>query len=475
MKGRLQFPRLFQAGMGAGVSRYWLSRKAARLGALGIVSSVGLRTIIVEAVRRGDKQVIAMAKTFPFAQHRDELLSFASGGFRHRRAVPQDGYGDVGKLAARLTVISTFIEVSLAKKGHHGKIGINVMWKLSTSVLPTILGALLAGVDALICGAGVPMELEEIVDSIRAGKTELSFDPLYGTTTPVSFEFNREVVEYLRGCRYRRPKLIPILSNYAFCRKIVKKWRIPPDFIILEDWKAGGHNQNPRNKVEHSDVSDGIETYFDEVLTLGVRVVVAGGFEYGGNRTDFLYWRRRGAWGIQVGSRFALCKESGWDRKWRDLIIQMNRRGETVIMTDHEASPTGFAIKVVVVPGTLSDPEVYNRRERSCLYGCLRRGHTFVDPETGETRTTLICPAMPLSMYQRLCPDKTREECLKECGGQVVCLCSALLATIGDIDDDVFLTLGLSGKTVVRHWTAEEIVQDILTPRVVARRKLQLS
>ena len=44
----------------------------------------------------------------------------------------------------------------------------------------------------------------------------------------------------------------------------------------------------------------------------GVPVFVAGGFAEGGSRGNHLHRLSRGAHGIYVGSRFALCEESGF-------------------------------------------------------------------------------------------------------------------------------------------------------------------
>ncbi|HPO74404.1 MAG TPA: hypothetical protein PLJ31_16760, partial [Armatimonadota bacterium] len=179
-------PRLIQAGMGIHISSARLANITSRLGALGVVSGAGLRHVVVEQVRAGATEAIAAARTFPFARYVEELLAFAPGGSKHRSAVPVDHPEPrLGALAKRLTTICAYVEVAMAKKGHRGKVGINVMWKCALSVLPTIYGSMLAGVDALVCGAGVPMELPGIVASIRAGK-DLSYTPLTGTDTHAS-------------------------------------------------------------------------------------------------------------------------------------------------------------------------------------------------------------------------------------------------------------------------------------------------
>lgn len=468
------FPDLFQAGMGARVSTWWMARTVSMLGGLGIVSSVGLRTIIVEAVREGNKEVIEMAKKFPFPGHIEELLVFAPGGKWHERPVPMDQLGPGGGLATRLATIASFVEVSLAKQGHKGKIGINVMWKLTPTVLPSIYGAMLAGVDALICGAGVPMELPAIVNGIRSGQ-HLSFSPLSGTKTNVLLEIVPGTVELLASLE--QPLLIPILSNFVFCRKIKDEWEknfgIKPDFFILEDYKAGGHNAPPRDKKigMHIPERDSIDTYFDDVLKMGIPIIVAGSFTHGGTREDLLYWKSRRAHGIQVGSRFALCSDSGMSPKFRHQIIENNVAGITEILTCYDDSPTGFPIKRVSLPGTLSNPEVYAARERTCKHGYLRQ--TPPHENDGIQKEVLVCPAMPLAQFMALNPDKTKEQCEAICEGKI-CLCESLLATIGLISSPAYVTLGESGSMVKEEQTARQIVEEILTPELVAKYEIAL-
>jgi hypothetical protein len=56
----------------------------------------------------------------------------------------------------KLTVAATFSEVWLAKEGHDGPIGMNLLTKIELPTLPSLYGALLAGVDYIIMGAGIP-------------------------------------------------------------------------------------------------------------------------------------------------------------------------------------------------------------------------------------------------------------------------------------------------------------------------------
>jgi NAD(P)H-dependent flavin oxidoreductase YrpB (nitropropane dioxygenase family) len=467
-----EMPRLIQAGMGVHISCARLAQATSRLGALGVVSGVGLRHIVAEQIRQGDTEAIEIAHTFPIRRYVDEMLQFAMGGARHNRPVPMDHPDELkGALPKRLSVIASYVEVMRARKGHRGKIGINVMWKCALTVLPTIYGAMLAGVDALLCGAGVPMELPDIVKKIRSG-VNMEYAPLSGTGTHAKLNIEEDNPGSLL-MHLKPPKMIPILSNFAFPKRIMDIWErqhdgIHPFAFVLEHFAAGGHNAPPRNRSEFGDQDD-LERYFDKVREMGVPVYVAGSFPHGGSREDYLYWRERGAYGIQVGSRFALCEESGMRDDLKGSIISANTTGNENVGTSKLLSPTGYPFKYYSMPGTLTDPEVYEKRKRICNRGYLTESH-FEEMPDGTKKETYICPAMPPKQYINL---GGKEEDMKD----RVCLCNALLSTAGYYDDKepALITLGVSGQQVQNSKTARQIVEDILTPEYVHKAELALA
>jgi hypothetical protein len=62
-----------------------------------------------------------------------------------------------------LTVVANFCEVYLAKEGHRGVVGINYLRKIELPIRVGCLGAMLAGVDYVLVGAGSPAELPELL------------------------------------------------------------------------------------------------------------------------------------------------------------------------------------------------------------------------------------------------------------------------------------------------------------------------
>src|SRR5215475_7379146 len=63
-----------------------------------------------------------------------------------------------------LCVVANFVEVILACEGHDNPVGINYLEKLQLPHLPSIYGAMLAGVGFVLMGAGVPIKIPGVLD-----------------------------------------------------------------------------------------------------------------------------------------------------------------------------------------------------------------------------------------------------------------------------------------------------------------------
>jgi NAD(P)H-dependent flavin oxidoreductase YrpB (nitropropane dioxygenase family) len=93
----------------------------------------------------------------------------------------------------QITMLSSFVEVWLAKEGHGRPVGMNLLTKVQMPNLPTLYGAMLAGVGYILMGAGIPREIPGVLDNLAnhdavsikfdveglaAGEVEyLKFDP----------------------------------------------------------------------------------------------------------------------------------------------------------------------------------------------------------------------------------------------------------------------------------------------------------
>jgi nitronate monooxygenase len=126
-----------------------------------------------------------------------------------------------------------------------------------------------------------------------------------------------------------------------------------------------------------------------------------------------------GACGVQVGTAFALCEESGLMPEARRELIRLALAGETNVFTDPLASPTGFPFKVVALPGSLSNGAVYQQRKRVCDLGILRQPYRRADGTIGYR-----CPAEPVDAY--VAKGGKKEDTVGR-----KCLCNALIANAG--------------------------------------------
>ncbi|GHE30601.1 hypothetical protein CP980_10320 [Streptomyces vinaceus] len=64
------------------------------------------------------------------------------------------------------TALGNFVEVRLAKEGHDGVVGVNCLEKVQLATAPAMSGAVLAGVDHVRVGAGVPGQIPALADRL---------------------------------------------------------------------------------------------------------------------------------------------------------------------------------------------------------------------------------------------------------------------------------------------------------------------
>ena len=193
------------------------------------------------------------------------------------------------------------------------------------------------------------------------------------------------------------------------------------DGFIVESPTAGGHNAPPRGKKRLNHRGEPIYGERDTVdlgklKQLGLPFWVAGG---AGHPSEIEAAKKEGAVGVQVGTIFAYCKESGLVEGLKRAVLEMCRRDEIDVVTADRASPTGFPFKIVELKTSLTCPETYASRQRVSDLGYLRIPFR---KETGKIGYR--CPAEPVRTY--LAKGGTEEETQ---GRQ--CLCNALLANVG--------------------------------------------
>ena len=154
----------------------------------------------------------------------------------------------------------------------------------------------------------------------------------------------------------------------------------------------------------------------DKIRALGLPFWLGGTYGHPGGLAEAL---RQGAAGIQVGTAFAFCEESGIRPDLKQQALLLSRLGRARVFTDPQASPTGFPFKVAQMERTLSEAALYQTRERLCDLGYLRHLYRKSDGTVGYR-----CPAEPIPGFLR------KSNALEQTVGRK-CVCNGLSSTVG--------------------------------------------
>jgi NAD(P)H-dependent flavin oxidoreductase YrpB (nitropropane dioxygenase family) len=421
------WPVLIQGGMGVGVSGWPLARAVAVTGQLGVVSGVALDTLLARRLQLGDPgaTIRRALASFPSADVSEQILGryFVDGGLdpgQPFRLVPRLSL-EPSQQAVDLIVAANFVEIFLAKEGHDGLVGVNYLEKIQMATPAAAYGAMLAGVDYVLVGAGIPAEFPSLLDALAAGHTgEVSVDVIGAGAARYTAGVRPELISGA-DVELHRPRFLAIVASHVLASYLAREARTRPDGFVVEGPVAGGHNAPPRGPLSFDE--EGQPVYgardvvdLEKLATLGLPFWLAGAYA---SRELLGAALEAGAAGIQVGSAFALCEESGFDTSLKRAFIESALSGTLHVRTDPVASPTGFPFKVADLPGTVAEPEVYAQRRRVCEAGYLRVPYRKQDGDVGYR-----CPAEPLSAYVRK-------------GGKVEdtaerrCVCNGLIAAIG--------------------------------------------
>jgi len=424
-------PKIIQGGMGTGVSNWKLAQTVSRLGQLGLVSGTGLDHILIRRLQDGDPEghIRRALSHFPFPKMVQRIMDnyFVPGGKPDTAPYKNSGFHTVegNRTPQEMCIAANFVEVFLAREGHTNPVGINYLEKIQLPHLPSIYGAMLAGVSVVVMGAGIPLEVPGILDTLVNHESVSYPIQVGGMKSPEAYRmvFNpREFIEdNMSLAALNRPAFLPIVSSDTLATMLLRRATGSIQGFVIEGPLAGGHNAPPRGKLQLSAAGEPIYGPRDVVnleafRAMGVPFWLAGAY---GSAEGLRRALAEGAAGIQVGSAFALCEESGLKAEYRRALVQKALDGKAEVFTDPLASPTGFPFKVAKLDGTLSDPELYARRQRRCDLGFLREVYRKEDGTIGYR-----CPAEPVASYVAK-------------GGKIEdtvnrkCLCNGLVADVG--------------------------------------------
>ncbi|MBC8353616.1 MAG: nitronate monooxygenase [Planctomycetes bacterium] len=473
----MRLPIVIQGGMGVAISHWPLAKTVSSLGQLGVVSGIGIDMILCCRLSDGDSEghVRRAMGHFPFPDVAERIIEeyFCATG------LPEDATSKLPALwtatpainRTQLGVLAGFVEVFLAKEGHGNPVGINLLEKAQLANLSVLYGAMLAGVDVVIVGAGVPMRFPGIIDRLTLHE-DVSYPlDVRGASDGQEAHIELWPNEVFPGVsdrvgELRRPMFLPIVSSNALASALVKRANGRIDGFVVEYPVAGGHNAPPRGRATYNDAgepiySDKDNVDLDKLKAMGLPFWLAGGFGRPGRLKEAI---DRGAAGVQVGTPFAYCDESGMDPDLRQRVLDDVRSGNVQVCTDAKASPTGFPFKVVQLEGTASDPRNRAGRERVCDLGMLRQIYAKNDGSLGYR-----CPGEPVSAFEQKGGDPVDTE-------GVVCLCNCLGATAGYprhrkngyvemplvTAGDMLVEIGCFLPDGATHYSAEDVLRAIL-------------
>ena len=287
---------IIQGGMGVGVSLSELAGNVAKQGCMGVISSVNI------GFREKDFQ------TNPFE--------------------------------ANIRALKEHIARAKEIAGGNGLIGVNIMVAVS-HYEETVKAAISAGADAIISGAGLPLNLAELVK---------------GTNTLYA----------------------PIVSSakaaMLLCRTFAKKAQSIPDFIVIEGHKAGGHLGFSADDLNNDTCQDNLDILqevleaikpFEEQFKKKIRVFLGGGIFTGKDIAEAI---KAGADGVQIGTRFIATEECDASITFKNVLVNATEEDIRIIK-----SPVGMPARAVFTPMLESlekGKTFFAKKCNGCLKAC---------------------------------------------------------------------------------------------------------
>jgi nitronate monooxygenase len=417
--------------MGAAVSSWCLAQAVSRLGQLGVVSGTALDQILVRRLQCGDQEghIRHALSHFPFPKMAQRILDayFVPGGkpasapFKNTGMHTFEGRHSLQELC----IAGNFVEVFLARQHHNNPVGINYLEKIQMPHLPSLYGAMLAGVAVVIIGAGLPLEIPGVIAALVDHQPATYSLRVTGAKPGDKYVMKFDPAAFNEGANLPtpllRPVFLPIISSDALAGILYRKSNGPIDGFVIEGPLAGGHNAPPRGALTLTPSGEPVYGPRDLVdlksmRELGLPFWLAGSY---GSAEGLRNALSEGAAGIQVGTAFALCTESALTTEIRHALIRKALVGKARVFTDPLASPTGFPFKVAELEGTLSDPEIYRQRRRVCDLGFMRQVYLKEDASLGYR-----CAAEPEAVFTAK-GGKPEETVGRKC------LCNALVSNVG--------------------------------------------
>ena len=237
------------------------------------------------------------------------VISTAQSGYREPDF-------DADPIGANLRAIGT--EIKKAREiAKGGILGVNIM-VATRKYEEYVKAAVAAGIDLIISGAGLPMDLPKLAG---AAKT----------------------------------KLAPIVSSVKSAQVIMRYWwkkysRLP-DLVVIEGPLAGGHlgfHREQLDDIESLHYDEEVKAIIEKVNETAaehetsIPVVMAGGVY---TREDMEHYLEMGAAGVQMATRFVTTYECDADPAYKQSYIDAKKEDIVIVQ-----SPVGMPGRAILNP-----------------------------------------------------------------------------------------------------------------------------
>lgn len=240
-------PQIIQGGMGVAISGWELANAVARRGEMGVVSGTVLEIVMARRLQLGDQggHVRRALAHFPFPAAAERIIDDyyvpdGSSGDKPMRNV-RTFTVEPSLALQEMTVAANFVEVFLAREGHRGPVGINYLRKVELPIPFGVYGAILAGVDYVIVGAGNPQDMPPLISRLSRHEEvslPLRVQGLTSQDSEVAIRFDPADIHGGTAPDVERPDFLAIVAS-ADLASALASMAEPPDGFVVEAPSAG--------------------------------------------------------------------------------------------------------------------------------------------------------------------------------------------------------------------------------------------
>lgn len=304
-----------------------------------------------------------------------------------------------GPALVELTVLANFAEVFLARQGHTGWVGVHYHDSARLALLPSLFGALLAGVDFLLVSASGVAAVQPALRRLLAHESA-ALDVTLTDTDRLTCGFDPHSLGSGHSPALRAPILLAVCETVDEAESVLTGAGFDGGFIVQAPSGAGW--------LEAAE--------FARLRSLG-RPFWLG--NVAATAENFARVSQEGAGGLQVNTPFTFCAESALDPDLKRRVLTLVRQDPNHLFTQLSALPDGQPFRVLRLEETAADPEISAARLRLCDVGWFREVYRRPDGSVGYR-----CPGEPMHHYLLKGGDATT-------AARQPCICNGVLAGLG--------------------------------------------